>query len=121
MGRLTADPKINYSTNDKGQLAIAKYTLAVDRTYGDGTDFISCVAFGRNGEFAEKYLSKGKKIVVEGRIQTGSYVNSKGEKVYTTDVVVENQEFAESKQTEEPTVEMEIPDNIDDSNLPFNF
>ena len=101
MGRLTRDPEVRYSTSGDNQLAIARYTLAVDRRFrrdGEQTaDFIRCVAFGRSGEFAEKYFHQGTKIVAEGRIQTGSYINKDGKRVYTTDVVVENQEFAESK------------------------
>ena len=143
MGRLTRDPDVRYSQGDS-PMAIARYTLAVDRRFRrdndqQTADFISCVAFGRNGEFAEKYLHQGTKIVAEGRIQTGSYTNKDGNKVYTTEVVVENQEFAESKAASEnnagfapqpaaaaPTVPagdgfMNIPDNIDDSELPFNF
>ena len=101
MGRLTRDPDVRYSQGDS-PMAIARYTLAVDRRFRrdndqQTADFISCVAFGRNGEFAEKYLHQGTKIVAEGRIQTGSYTNKDGNKVYTTEVVVENQEFAESK------------------------
>ena len=101
MGRLTRDPDVRYSQGDS-PMAIARYTLAVDRRFRrdndqQTADFISCVAFGRNGEFAEKYLHQGTKIVAEGRIQTGSYTNRDGQKVYTTDVVVEDQEFAESK------------------------
>lgn len=102
MGRLTRDPEVRYSQNGDSNLAIARYTLAVDRRFqkngGDQqADFISCVAFGRSGEFAEKYFKQGTKICIEGRIQTGSYTNKDGAKVYTTEVVVENQEFAESK------------------------
>lgn len=99
MGRLTRDPDVRYTTNTQNeQLCIARYTLAVDRRGKDnGTDFISCIAFGRAGEFAEKYLYQGTKMVVSGRIQTGSYTNKDGNKVYTTDVVIEGQEFAESK------------------------
>ena len=98
MGRLTRDPEIRYSENT----AVARYTLAVDRRFrrdGDQqtADYIGCVAFGKLAEFAEKYLSKGTKVVVTGRIQTGSYTNKDGQKVYTTDVVVEECEFAESK------------------------
>ncbi len=102
MGRLTRDPEIRYSSNDNS-MAIARYTLAVDRRFrrnndGEATaDFIGCVAFGKSAEFAEKYFRQGLKIVVTGRIQTGSYTNRDGQKVYTTDVVVEDQEFAESK------------------------
>lgn len=100
MGRLTRDPDIRYSAGDNNS-AVARYTLAVDRRFkrdGDqSADFINCVAFGRSAEFAEKYFHQGIKIVVTGRIQTGSYTNRDGNKVYTTDVVVEEQEFAESK------------------------
>ena len=102
IGRLTRDPDVRYSQGAE-PLAIARYTLAVDRrgrrdANSDQTaDFISCVAFGRNGEFAEKYLKQGTKIAVTGRIQTGSYTNKDGNKVYTTDVVVEDHEFVESK------------------------
>ncbi len=106
MGRLTRDPDIRYSNSQSGeQLAIARYTLAVDRRFnrrngGDNqqnADFISCVAFGRQAEFAEKYLKQGTKIAATGRIQTGSYTNKDGQKVFTTEVVIEEQEFAESK------------------------
>ena len=104
MGRLTRDPDVRYSSGDNA-MAIARYTLAVDRrgrrtnngNEEQTADFIGCVAFGRNGEFAEKYLRKGTKIAITGRIQTGSYTNKDGQRVYTTDVVVEEQEFAESK------------------------
>ena len=103
MGRLTREPDVRYSQNADGSMAVARYTLAVDRRRGrnsdneQSADFISCVAFGRSGEFAEKYLHQGTKIVVTGRIQTGSYTNKDGQRVYTTDVVVEEQDFAESK------------------------
>ena len=143
MGRLTRDPDVRYSQGDN-PMAIARYTLAVDRRFkrdGDQqtADFISCVAFGKNGEFAEKYLHQGTKIVAEGRIQTGSYTNKDGNKVYTTEVVVENQEFAESKASASnneggfqpqaqsaPTAPagdgfMNIPDGVEDVGLPFNF
>jgi single-strand DNA-binding protein len=104
MGRLTKDPDVRYSQGDNS-LAIARYTLAVDRRRGRSSsqgdqqtaDFISCVAFGKSAEFAEKYLHKGTKICIRGRIQTGSYTNKDGVKVYTTDVVIDDQEFAESK------------------------
>ena len=100
MGRLVADPEIRYSQGAE-PTCIARYRLAVDRKYKkDGeqnTDFINCVVFGKGAEFAEKYLHKGTKILAIGRIQTGSYTNNDGQKVYTTDVVVEEQEFAESK------------------------
>lgn len=143
MGRLTRDPEVRYSTSGDGQLAIARYTLAVDRRFrrdGEQTaDFIRCVAFGKSGEFAEKYFQQGTKIVVEGRIQTGSYQDKDGKTIYTTEVVVENQEFAESKAAsannaayaQGPAVSnsmdnpengfMNIPDNADESGLPFNF
>ena len=143
MGRLTRDPDVRYSQGDS-PMAIARYTLAVDRRFRrdndqQTADFISCVAFGRNGEFAEKYLHQGTKIVAEGRIQTGSYTNKDGNKVYTTEVVVENQEFAESKASASnneggfqpqaqsaPTAPagdgfMNIPDGVEDIGLPFNF
>ena len=102
MGRLTRDPEVRYSQGEQ-PMAIARYSLAVDRRFnrnsqdGQTADFINCVAFGRNGEFAEKYLHKGTKILAEGRIQTGSYVNKDGQKVYTTDIIVDDQEFADSK------------------------
>lgn len=145
MGRLTRDPDIRYSQGES-PTAVARYTLAVDRRFAkrDGgdqqtADFISCVAFSRSAEFAEKYLRKGIKIVVTGRIQTGSYTNQEGQKVYTTDVVVEDQEFAESKAASDnyqggggfapanrpapsaaaPEGFMNIPDGIDEE-LPFN-
>ena len=104
MGRLTRDPEVRYSQNSDSPMAIARYTLAVDRGFNrnnggneQNADFINCVAFGKAGEFAEKYFHKGIKIAVSGRIQTGSYTNKDGQKVYTTEVVVEDQEFAESK------------------------
>ncbi len=101
MGRLTRDPEVRYSQGEN-PTAIARYTLAVDRRFNrngeeNSADFIGCVAFGRQAEFAERYLHKGTKIALTGRIQTGSYTNRDGVKVYTTDVVVEDQEFAESK------------------------
>lgn len=136
MGRLTRDPEVRYSSGENA-LAIARYTLAVDRRFQrDGeasTDFIPCVSFGRTAEFAEKYFRKGLKIAVTGRIQTGSYTNREGQKVYTTEVVVEEQEFAESKssgsgssqqQTPQPSPTdqegfMNIPDGIEEE-LPFS-
>lgn len=101
MGRLTRDPEVRYSQGEQA-MAVARFTLAVDRRFrrdGDQqtADFISCVAFGKTGEFIERYCHQGTKLVVDGRIQTGSYTNRDGVKVYTTDVVVENAEFAESK------------------------
>lgn len=144
MGRLTRDPEVRYSSGENS-MAIARYTLAVDRRFkrdGEATaDFISCVAFGRAAEFAERYFRQGIRIVVSGRIQTGSYTNRDGNKVYTTDVVVEEQEFAESKAVSDshvgqvasmgapaptPTPSMasadgfmNIPDGIDEE-LPFS-
>ena len=143
MGRLTRDPEVRYSQGENA-MAIARYTLAVDRRQsrnnqnGEQTaDFIQCVAFGRSGEFAEKYFRKGMKVLVTGRIQTGSYTNKDGQRVYTTDVVVEDQEFAESKNASQnnggggfapadrPSPSdagdgfMNIPDGIDEE-LPFN-
>ena len=140
MGRLTRDPEVRYSQGESAT-AVARYTLAVDRRFnrnGDENtaDFINCVAFGRAGEFAEKYFRKGIKIAVTGRIQTGSYTNKDGVRVYTTDVVVEEQEFAESKNSSssgeggfaggsrpEPAAAgdgfMNIPDGLDEE-LPFN-
>lgn len=103
MGRLTRDPEVRYTQDRNGeQMTIARYTLAVDRRRrqqeGQPTaDFISCIVFGRQAEFAEHYLHKGTKICIQGRIQTGSYANKDGQKVYTTDVVVDDQEFAESR------------------------
>lgn len=133
MGRLCADPEVRYSQN-QNQTAVARYRLAVDRRFkreGEQTaDFISCVAFGKAAEFAEKYLRQGTKIAITGRIQTGSYTNREGQKVYTTDVVVEEQEFAESKgasgniegsapQATDPDGFMSLPDGINEE-LPFN-
>lgn len=133
MGRLARNPEVRYSGQGENTLAIARYTLAVDRKYqknGSQTaDFISCVAFGKSAEFAEKYLKQGTKICISGRIQTGSYTNKDGAKVYTTEVVVEEHEFAESKKASganEGSVQgeadgdgfMTIPDGIEDE-LPF--
>lgn len=129
IGRLTDEPTVKYN----GELAIAKYTLAVDRKFKKdaehGADFIRCVAFGKSGQWVEKYLAKGKKIAIEGRIQTGSYEDKDGKTVYTTDIIVENQEFVESKGNEmvqhqaEPKPQPNDVDNefmdVDDSKLPF--
>ena len=144
MGRLTREPDVRYTQGGEGSMAVARYTLAVDRRRArtndsneQTADFISCVAFGRAGEFAEKYLHQGTKILVSGRIQTGSYTNKDGQRVYTTDVVVEEQEFAESKASSESSVSaytpsrsnpvapagdgfMNIPDGVEDEGLPFN-
>lgn len=104
MGRLTRDPEVRYSQGERS-MAIARYTLAVDRRFKRDNeptaDFIPCVAFGRQGEFAERYFKKGMRVVVTGRIQTGSYENQEGRRVYTTDIIVEDQEFAESKSANE--------------------
>lgn len=137
MGRLVRDPETRY-TQSENATAMARYALAVPRKYksGDGQpdcDFINCISFGKNAEFAEKYLCKGIKIVVAGRIQTGSYTNKDGAKVYTTDIVVEEQEFAESKSASQENNNqqyqqqsmtdsdgfMNLPDGIDEE-LPFN-
>ena len=140
MGRLTRDPEVRYAKADNS-LAIARYTLAVDRRFKregeQEADFISCTVFGKSAEFAEKYFHQGIKIVISGRIQTGSYTNQEGQKVYTTDVIVEEQEFAESKaasdrfqqqnqgQVSRPNPEdavgdgfMNIPDELEEE-LPF--
>lgn len=131
IGRLTRDPEVRYSQGDNA-MAIARYTLAVDRRYRrnneeQSADFIGCVAFGKAGEFTEKYFRKGTKVAIVGRIQTGSYTNKDGVKVYTTEVVVEEQEFAESKSgnngnaSDGPAGDgfMNIPEGIDEE-LPFN-
>lgn len=147
MGRLTRDPEVRYSQGER-QMAIARYTLAVDRrgrnaAAGEQTaDFLPCIAFDKAAEFAEKYFHQGTKLIVTGRIQTGSYTNKDGQKVYTT-IVVEEQEFAESKaagneqapsaaarpnpapaQAAKPKADahgfMSIPDGVEDDDLPFN-
>lgn len=136
MGRITRDPEVRYAQNDSS-MAIARYTMAVDRRGSRNSqneqtaDFINCVAFGKAGEFAEKYFRKGTKIAIAGRIQTGNYTNKDGVKIYTTDIVVEEQEFAESKQNTSSDTSysttpssvgdgfMNIPDGIDEE-LPFN-
>ena len=136
MGRLTRDPEIRY-TQASEPLAIARYTLAVDRRFQrkdnsgneQNADFISCIAFGKNVEFAEKYLKQGTKIAIVGRIQTGSYTNKDGNKVYTTDVVVEEHEFCESRQggnTQDAPKPMpsdagfmDIPTGLTGNDLPF--
>ena len=120
MGRLTKDPDISTSQSGK---QIARYTIAIDRIGKDqGADFISCVAFNKSAEFADKYLKKGTKIAIEGAIRTGSYTNKDGQKVYTTDVIVNRQEFAESKgeakETKPEDGFMSIPGGIDDE-IPF--
>ena len=117
-GRLTKDPELRYSSGDK-QTAIARYNLAVDRRFKSQgeeqtADFINCVVFGRGAEFAENYLHQGTKIIAEGRIQTGSYTNRDGQKVYTTEVVVEEQEFAESKGSGSGSSQQNVPQQSPD-------
>ena len=137
MGRLTRDPETRYSQGERS-MAISRYTLAVDRRgrksqeNEQNTDFINCVAFDKAGEFAEKYFRQGIRVLISGRIQTGSYTNKDGVKVYTTDIVVEDQEFADSKgagdnhQQSRPEPSnvgdgfMNIPDGVEDEGLPFN-
>lgn len=125
IGRLVRDPDIKQTTGDK-PTTVAKFTLAVDRRFKkDGepeADFINCVAFGKTAEFIQKYFTKGMKVAVEGRIQTGSYTNKEGNKVYTTDIAVENVEFCESKKdggqsTSQPASNNEIPDSNDFINI----
>ena len=141
MGRLTRDPEVRYSQGER-PTAVARYTLAVNRTFKRAgepdADFINCVAFGRAAEFAEKYFRQGIRIVISGRIQTGSYTNRDGMKVYTTDVIVDEQEFAESKASSDQSAAafggrpsmaapiapagdgfMNIPDGLDEE-LPFS-
>lgn len=129
MGRLTRDPEVRY-TQGENAMAVARYSLAVDRRYKkeseQETDFINCVAFNKQGEFAEKYLRKGMKIAISGRIQTGSYTDKDGKKIYTTDIVVEEHFFCESKgatqEQPQPTTSsdgfMNVPD-VPDEELPF--
>lgn len=135
VGRLSRDPEVRYSQGQNAT-AVARFTMAVDRRWkreGDpSADFIPCVVFGKSAEFVEKYFRKGMRVSVSGRIQTGSYTNKDGQKVYTTEVVVEEQEFAESKAASQqnqndasgsiPSSDgfMNIPDGIDDEELPFN-
>lgn len=144
MGRLTRDPEVRYSSGERS-MAIARYTLAVDRRYSrrsagedaeQTADFIPCVAFDKAGEFAERYFRQGMRVLISGRIQTGSYVNKEGQKVYTTEVIIEEQEFADSKgagtqggytESSKPVPSMansdgfmNIPDGVEDEGLPFN-
>ena len=150
MGRLTRDPEVRYSQGERS-MAIARYTLAVDRRGrrsqegGEQTaDFINCVAFDRAGEFAEKYFRQGMRVLISGRLQTGSYTNREGQKVYTTEVIIDDQEFADSKNAsgggqggypggnyQQPASSpapssaigdgfMNIPDGVEDEGLPFN-
>ena len=139
MGRLTRDPEVRYTSGEKS-MAVARYTLAVDRrgrgnNSGEQTaDFINIVAFDKAGEFAERYFRQGMRVLVSGRIQTGSYTNKEGQKVYTTDIVVDSQEFSDSKgagsgsgsgSSAAPSAPMgdgfmNIPDGVEDEGLPFN-
>ena len=139
MGRLTRDPEVRYTQGERS-MAVARYTLAVDRRGArksqDGNeqtaDFINIVAFDRAGEFAEKYFRQGMRVLVSGRIQTGSYTNKEGQRVYTTDIIADDQEFADSKNAsaggkQAPEMGMpigdgcmSIPDGVEDERLPFN-
>lgn len=130
MGRLTRDPEVRYSQGEHS-MAVAKYALAVNRRGQDEpADFINIVAFGKAGEFAEKYFRKGMRVLVSGRIQTGSYTNKEGLRVYTTDIIVDDQEFADSKgdsgnehsssRSSAGDGFMNIPDGVEDEGLPFN-
>ena len=132
IGNLTRDPEVRYSTGENAT-CIARFGVAVQRMArkADGAteaDFINCVAFGKTGEFIEKYFKKGNKIAISGRIQTGSYTNKDGVKVYTSDVVCENVEFCNSKKSDEEKGSntkvnngfVDIPDDVDDDSLPFN-
>ena len=123
VGRLTRDPEIRYSQGTNAT-AIGRYTLAVDRRFSKdkAADFIPCVAFGKSAEFAEKYFRKGMKVGITGRIQTGSYQDKDGRTIYTTEVVVESQEFVESKNAEQQTQAsdgfVDVPDSLEEE-LPF--
>ncbi len=132
MGRLTRDPEVRYSQGER-MMAIARYTLAIDRrktqqNSDPGADFINCVAFDRAGEFAEKYFCQGLRVLISGHLQTGSYTNKDGQKVYTTDVIVESQEFADGRRDGSGAGSrgskdddfMNIPDGVEDEGLPFN-
>lgn len=133
IGRLTRDPDVRFSQGEN-PMCIAKYNLAIDRHMNNQTqtaDFISCVAFGKNGEFAEKYLKQGMKIAVETHVQSGSFTNKDGQKVYTTSFVIDHQEFAESKAANESYAAsqpnrneeggfLNSPDGVEDEGLPFN-
>lgn len=135
MGRLTRDPEVRY-TNGENSMAVARYTLAVDRGIKkqaeQNADFIQCVAFSKVAEFAEKYFRQGMRVLVSGRIQTGNYTNKEGQKVYTTEVILDSQEFADSKGENARGMSnhnssnidadgfMNIPDGVDDEGLPFN-
>ena len=141
MGRLTRDPEVRYSSGESS-MAVARYTLAIDRAIKkqgeQSADFINCVAFSKAAEFAEKYFRQGMRVLVSGRLQTGNYTNREGQKVYTTDVILDSQEFADSKgqggntsysRSSGPYVGggeadlgegfMNIPDGVEDEGLPF--
>ena len=131
-GRLVRDPEIRY-TNGEDAKAVAKYTIAVDRMRDKEADFISCEAFGKSAEFAEKYFRKGQRVLISGRIQTSSYTNKDGQKVYTTDILIATQEFADGKGSSTGQASsrlsssnasadgfMDIPDSVDGEGLPFN-
>ena len=136
MGRLTRDPEVRY-TSGENSMAVARYTLAIDRAIKkqgeQSADFINCVAVSKAAEFAEKYFRQGMRVLVSGRIQTGNYTNKEGQKVYTTEVILDSQEFADSKEesanskgtsNQGTCVDadgfMNIPDGVDDEGLPFN-
>lgn len=135
MGRLARDPEVRYSQGERS-MAIARYTLAIDQrktqqNTDPGADFINCVAFDRAGEFAEKYFRQGLRVLVSGHLQTGSYVNRDGQKVYTTDVIIESQEFADGKRDGSGNSPrsggsrsgddfMDVPEGVEDEGLPFN-
>lgn len=139
IGRLVRDPEVRYSQSNNGDKCVAKYTIAVNRRFKldnqPDADFINCTAFGKNGEFAEKYLVKGMKIAVVGEWRTGSYENKEGNKIYTNECLVLEHEFVESKGSDPSSSNntqtnqtasandgfMNIPDSVDDSGLPFNF
>lgn len=129
IGRLTKDPEVRY-TNGENVTAIARFSIAVDRRFKNNngeyeTDFFNCTAFGKQGEFAEKYLKKGTKIVLSGRIQNDNYTNRDGHKVTAVQIITEEIEFAESKKNEQPTEQQKEEwaniDNLDSEELPFNF
>jgi len=135
MGRLTRDPNVNYKTGADGDMCIARFNLAVDRQRRKGqeqeADFFSCTAFGKQGEFVEKYLKQGTKVLLTGRVQNDTYTNREGQKVYSVSVMVETMEFCESKSSERSNNAanakqktdadgfMNIPDGVDDDDLPF--
>lgn len=122
IGRTVRDPEVRYTQGEKS-MAVARFTIAADRRFkkeGEpDADFISCVAFGKTAEFFEKYIKKGVKIAIQGKIQTGSYTNKDGAKVYTTDVIVEQVEFAESKKVENNASDEAFVPVVTDAELPF--